>query len=225
MSSAAGMTIGGIASVAVDPGSAPDNRSAIKRIQIDFQTGVGLPVYTHFQGGSYAGFRAKNGSQWNVLKTALDQAGNLWYELEKNEWIKARYTIDLPLAQAQKSKAAPKIAALVELGKKQIGKNYVTGAAGPDGFDSAGLLQFLFDQALDLALPNKLQDQVKMGRAVSLAEKQAGDLLFWGSAAAPYHAAIYLGANQYLEASATDQAVMLKQFSPYIYPTVIKRLV
>ncbi|HCX40633.1 MAG TPA: hydrolase, partial [Lactobacillus acetotolerans] len=40
-----------------------------------------------------------------------------------------------------------------------------------------------------------------------------GDLLFWGSASAPYHVGIYVGNNQYVHAATPSQGVIKRKLS------------
>ena len=120
--------------------------------------------------------------------------------------------------------ASSKAASVVALAKEQVGKPYVWGATGPDKFDCSGLVQYVYQHAAGINLPRTTYDQVKVGQTVPLDKLQAGDLVFWGSETAPYHVAIYIGNNQYVNSATPDQGTILQNMSSYYYPTIAKRV-
>ena len=120
--------------------------------------------------------------------------------------------------------ASSKAASIVALAKEQVGKPYVWAAAGPDKFDCSGLVQYVYQHAAGINLPRTTYDQVKVGQTVPLNQLQAGDLVFWGSETAPYHVAIYIGNNQYVNAATPEQGTILQNVSSYNEPTIAKRI-
>ena len=66
--------------------------------------------------------------------------------------------------------------------------------------------------------------QVTKGKKVSLSHLKKGDLLFWGSASAPYHVGIYVGDGQYVHAATPSQGVRKQAISAYFYPSAAKRV-
>ena len=62
------------------------------------------------------------------------------------------------------------------------------------------------------------------GQPVSASNLQVGDLLFWGSESAPYHVAIYIGNNQYVNAATPEQGTILQTMTSYFAPTIVKRV-
>ncbi len=120
--------------------------------------------------------------------------------------------------------ASSKAAAVVALAKQQVGKPYAWGANGPDSFDCSSLVQYVYQHAAGMELPRTTYDQVKVGQTVPLDKLQAGDLVFWGSETAPYHVAIYIGNNQYVNSATPDQGTILQNMSSYYYPTIAKRV-
>ncbi|RMC40183.1 NlpC/P60 family protein [Lactobacillus sp. ESL0233] len=70
-------------------------KAPIKRVQINYLPGKGVKIWTNYEGGQLITFRAKNNSKWNVAEIAIDHKDRLWYKIGENEWIEARYTIDL----------------------------------------------------------------------------------------------------------------------------------
>ena len=115
--------------------------------------------------------------------------------------------------------------AVVNLAKSQVGKGYVWGGNGPDNFDCSGLVQYVYNQVGGVSLPRVTTDQVKVGVTVPMDQLQPGDLLYWGSADAPYHVGIYVGNNQYVCAATPEQGVVLQTISSYFYPCVAKRVI
>ena len=46
----------------------------------------------------------------------------------------------------------------MSLAKKQLGKKYVYGTAGPDTFDCSGLTTYVYKNALGISLPRSAKD-------------------------------------------------------------------
>ncbi|WP_283111531.1 C40 family peptidase [Lactobacillus gallinarum] len=118
--------------------------------------------------------------------------------------------------------------AVAGLAKKQVGKRYVYGATGPSAFDCSGLAQYVYKKAAKKTLPRTTYGQVTKGKKVSLSHLKKGDLLFWGSASAPYHVGIhvgiYVGNGQYVHAATPSQGVRKQAISAYFYPSAAKRV-
>ena len=98
------------------------------------------------------------------------------------------------------------------------------GGNGGNGFDCSGLITYVYSKAAGVNLGRTTYDQVKQGSTVSMDNLQPGDLLFWGSASAPYHVGIYVGNNQYIHAATPGQGVIKQTLSSYFYPSVAKRV-
>lgn len=290
LGAAAALSVTGVSAITSLKTVRAANFTAIKRVKISYLPGKSLNIWTNYENGKFMGYRAKDGSVWNVAATAVDSKGNLWYKVGTREWIEARYTVDVNEATestktATKKKtsvatlankvkktttnvnkkisaalkdnntnktkeekvkkanqivnetvkkneenknssmqASSKAASIVALAKEQVGKPYVWAAAGPDKFDCSGLVQYVYQHAAGINLPRTTYDQVKVGQTVSLNQLQAGDLVFWGSETAPYHVAIYIGNNQYVNAATPEQGTILQNVSSYNEPTIAKRI-
>ncbi|WP_228977664.1 C40 family peptidase [Streptomyces sp. DH12] len=98
-----------------------------------------------------------------------------------------------PLTAAASSRAA--LAA--RAARSAVGKPYVWGANGPDGFDCSGLTQWSYAQA-GVGLPRTSQAQRGAGRHVPLSEARPGDLVTYRSDAS--HVAMYMGNGQVVHA-------------------------
>lgn len=282
LGAAAALSVTGVSAITSLKTVRAANFTAIKRVKISYLPGKRLNIWTNYENGKFMGYRAKDGSVWNVAETAVDSKGSLWYKVGTREWIEARYTVDVneetpvktgakttkkksavvnlanKVKQATQKKkttkadkvkkanqivnetvkkttankknntssiqASSKAASVVALAKEQVGKPYVWGATGPDRFDCSGLVQYVYQHAAGINLPRTTYDQVKVGQTVPLDELQAGDLVFWGSETAPYHVAIYIGNNQYVNSATPDQGTILQNMSSYYYPTIAKRV-
>lgn len=282
LGAAAALSVTGVSAITSLKTVRAANFTAVKRVKISYLPGKSLNIWTNYKNGKFMGYRAKDGSVWNVAETAVDSKGSLWYKVGTREWIEARYTVDVseeepvktatkttkkksPVANlankvkqaTQKKKttkedkvkkanqivnetvkkttankktntssiqASSKAASVVALAKEQVGKPYVWGATGPDKFDCSGLVQYVYQHAAGINLPRTTYDQVKVGQTVPLDKLQAGDLVFWGSETAPYHVAIYIGNNQYVNSATPDQGTILQNMSSYYYPTIAKRV-
>ena len=290
LGAAAALSVTGVSAITSLKTVRAANFTAIKRVKISYLPGKSLNIWTNYENGKFMGYRAKDGSVWNVAATAVDSKGNLWYKVGTREWIEARYTVDVNEATestktATKKKtsvatlankvkktttnvnkkisaalkdnntnktkeekvkkanqivnetvkkneenknssmqASSKAASIVALAKEQVGKPYVWAAAGPDKFDCSGLVQYVYQHAAGINLPRTTYDQVKVGQTVPLNQLQAGDLVFWGPETAPYHVAIYIGNNQYVNAATPEQGTILQNVSSYNEPTIAKRI-
>ena len=122
------------------------------------------------------------------------------------------------------SKVTKKRNAVVSFAEKQVGKRYVFGATGPFAFDCSGLVQYVYKKAGNKTLPRTTYSQVNAGKRVSLKHLKKGDLLFWGSASAPYHVGIYVGGGEYVHAATPSQGVRKQTLSRYFYPSAAKRV-
>lgn len=319
LGAAAALTVTGVSAITSLKTVRAANFTAIKRVKINYLPGKGLNIWTNYNKGKFMGYRAKDGTIWNVAETAVDKKGNLWYKVGTREWIEARYTVDVGMdtpastnaktkdkvtnvstkkttkkskktskktttkvnnvislgtvtkkstkkstktkskaAKVKKAKqivdaavkktskklttkkvastqASSKAGAIVALAKQQVGKPYAWGANGPDSFDCSSLVQYVFKNAAGMNLPRTTYDQVKVGQTVyqksqangqpvSANNLQVGDLLFWGSESAPYHVAIYIGNNQYVNAATPEQGTILQTMTSYFAPTIVKRV-
>jgi cell wall-associated NlpC family hydrolase len=88
--------------------------------------------------------------------------------------------------------AAPSatVALIIKTALAQIGKPYVFGATGPDGFDCSGLTSFAF-AAAGIGIPHTSKGQSEMGTSVSRADLRPGDLVFFYSPVS--HVGLYIG--------------------------------
>lgn len=124
------------------------------------------------------------------------------------------------LAQATKQQQTEQVtqidtrSAVIAAAKTHLGKPYVYGAAGPDAFDCSGLVQVAFASA-GHSLGRTTVDQELTGSTISVAEAQAGDLVFWGSHGESYHVGISTGDGSYIHAPVPGDVVQLATVTSY----------
>jgi cell wall-associated NlpC family hydrolase len=108
-------------------------------------------------------------------------------------------------ARAQRSEAL--LQALLSLGV-----DYQRGGNTPaTGFDCSGLVAHVYNAAWGIRLPHSTSAQSKAGVPVSLAELQAGDLLFYDTLKRPYsHVGIYLGEGKFVHAPRAGAQVRIE---------------
>jgi cell wall-associated NlpC family hydrolase len=99
--------------------------------------------------------------------------------------------------------------AAVDTALAQVGDPYVWGAGGPNAFDCSGLTQYAYSAA-GVSLPHSSSSQSRMGAAVSTADLQPGDLLFYYSPTS--HVAMYIGNGQMVHASTSGKPVQVVSF-------------
>ncbi len=81
--------------------------------------------------------------------------------------------------------------------RREMGKPYVYGAAGPDTFDCSGLTMYVYGKA-GISLPHYTGSQWNAGRHVSRDQLQPGDLVFFYSDL--HHVGLYIGGGQMIDA-------------------------
>lgn len=119
-------------------------------------------------------------------------------------------------AQTVDSQSSAKAAQVVTIAKSLVGKDYKYGATGPGSFGSAGLATYIFKQ-VGINVDDTIAELYKAGEKVAKADRQAGDLLFFSSSGsgAPNFMGIYIGNDQYIYSSQSEDAVVLKKVSDY----------
>ncbi|SEO18060.1 C40 family peptidase [Actinacidiphila rubida] len=106
--------------------------------------------------------------------------------------------------------ASGRAAAAIQFALSQRGKPYVSGGTGPSSYDCSGLTQAAY-RAAGVSIGRTTWDQVKDGVAVSQADLQPGDLVFFYSGIS--HVGIYLGNGQIVHAPHTGATVEIAPMS------------
>ncbi|WP_442970907.1 NlpC/P60 family protein [Rhodococcus sp. Leaf278] len=105
-------------------------------------------------------------------------------------------------------------ASALQAGLTQIGKPYVWGATGPDGFDCSGLVMWAYKQ-VGKTVPRTSQAQAEGGTPVDQKDLQPGDVvLFYPDAS---HVGIYAGGGNVLHASTYGVPVKVQSMASFPY--------
>ncbi len=97
--------------------------------------------------------------------------------------------------------------AVVELAKKYLGKPYVYGAAGPNGFDCSGFVYFIYKQ-MGVTLNRVAADQMTNGKWVPKNALQPGDIVgFQNRSGYINHVGIYVGNGMMIHSPQTGDVV------------------
>jgi cell wall-associated NlpC family hydrolase len=96
------------------------------------------------------------------------------------------------------------VATAIRTALAQVGKPYVFGAAGPNGFDCSGLTMFAY-AAAGISLPHSSSSQSRLGIAVSRSDLQPGDLVYFYSPVS--HVGLYIGNGMMVHARTYGQPV------------------
>lgn len=97
---------------------------------------------------------------------------------------------------------------------EQVGKPYIWGGTGPNGYDCSGLTQAAWAQA-GVSLPRVSQDQFYAGQRVSWDNLQAGDLLFFYDSSAPTHVGMATGDGRMVHASTSSKPIGVVDLTSY----------
>jgi cell wall-associated NlpC family hydrolase len=102
----------------------------------------------------------------------------------------------------------PAAGGAVEEARRQIGKPYKWGAAGPDSFDCSGLTSWAWRVGGGKSLPHSSRAQYSATSRISRNDIAPGDLLFYGSSVGSiHHVGIYSGGGYMVDAPETGRNV------------------
>ena len=108
-----------------------------------------------------------------------------------------------------------KAATAVAFAKRQLGKPYRFGAAGPSSYDCSGLMLAAW-HAAGVNLPRTSQQQYAHGHRVAKSQLRAGDLVFFYSQS-PSHVGLYVGNGMVIHAPRPGRSVeyIKMSYMPY----------
>lgn len=136
------------------------------------------------------------GKLYDGAKITVTGSTNGWYELSyngKNAWVSSQYVL---------TGNSARIHTVVDTAKSMLGVKYVFDGATPSGgFDCSGLSLYSYAQ-VGITLPHSAAAQATMGTAVSRANLQPGDLIFFDTDGngTVTHNGIYIGGGNFIQA-------------------------
>ena len=102
---------------------------------------------------------------------------------------------------------------IVALAYSLVGSPYVSGGAGPGGFDCSGFVQYVYAQN-GIHVSRSSYTQAYDGYAVPYSEAQPGDILSWGTSMGNItHSALYVGNGMMIHATNPRQGVLLSNIA------------
>lgn len=110
---------------------------------------------------------------------------------------------------------------LVQYAKQFIGNPYVWGGTSlTNGADCSGFTMSIYKK-YGISLPHHSGSQAQLGKKVSLAEAQPGDLVFYSKNGSINHVAIYIGGGQVVHASNEKTGIRISSVN-YRTPAAIR---
>jgi cell wall-associated NlpC family hydrolase len=120
--------------------------------------------------------------------------------------------LNSPGAPARPATAAAVIASV----RQFLGVRYLWAGTAAFGFDCSGLMYNVF-KVHGVLLPRDAQDQATVGRAVTRAGLQPGDLIFLASGGIVHHVALYIGSGMLLDSPDIGKPVQVVAMSAQPY--------
>lgn len=167
----------------------------------------------------------------------LEQEGG-WYRIRSGAlmgYVFAEYVLPEEEAQAEPVPAAaedgqapalpPEAEAQAEPSKGEqvaayaetlLGKPYVYGGSGPNGFDCSGFVYYVYGH-FGVTLNRGASGQMSNGKAVEREELRPGDLVFFQDGTvttAASHVGIYVGEDRFIHASTNSNCVQYNSMEP-----------
>jgi cell wall-associated NlpC family hydrolase len=164
---------------------------------------------------------ARYRAQAAQVKRKLEQAEELLTKLEKKdrERLLKLQAMDEAERQAYSREQARlantvsgRAGVALRYAVKQIGDNYVWGAAGPIRWDCSGLTMRAYEQA-GVRLPHSSRAQFGYGRSIARNNLLPGDLVFFGTPIS--HVGIYVGKGKMVHAPRPGARVNIVEFGNY----------
>lgn len=113
-------------------------------------------------------------------------------------------------AQPVQTAASGSAASVVSFALAQVGRPYVWGATGPNGFDCSGLIVASY-RHIGITLPHFTGDLLRRGTAVSRGNLRPGDLVFLSSS----HVGLAIGGDKVVVAPQPGERVKVQSIYAY----------
>lgn len=154
-----------------------------------------------------------NGTVVEVLDTVGGLGG--WYQIEGG-YVSTDY---VTLVDASVVSGSAKGAAIAAYAKQFLGCAYVYGGSSPSGFDCSGFVSYVCKQN-GFSVNRTASAQMSNGTAVTKAQLQPGDLVFFNSGNSSKlatHVGIYLGNGQFIHSSTPSTGVIISDINSSYY--------
>jgi cell wall-associated NlpC family hydrolase len=138
-------------------------------------------------------------ARYREAKAALDRLS----EPEQKTLNTSDTTLDMDVDATGRAKAA------IDFATAQLGKPYVYGGVGPDGYDCSGLVMKSFEAA-GVSLPRVVGPQYQASKPVPIGQVQPGDIVFFPDMS---HDGIYIGDGKVIHAPRPGKSVEITTLS------------
>ena len=122
---------------------------------------------------------------------------------------------------ANSSSTSASTSKIVSFAKKLLGKPYVWGAQGPNGFDCSGFTYYVYKNTAGITLPRTSSAQSRYGTRVSKSNLKPGDLVFFDTVGSNNgdvtHVGMYIGNNQIIHASSSQKKIVINNLNTSYY--------
>ena len=165
--------------------------------------------------------QARLAAQTALANSKLKDVQKLLSKLKKADRIRLAKLTEQANAKDQKSSLAfakgvggisGRAGTAIRFALKQIGDQYVFGAAGMIYWDCSGLTMRAY-QAAGVSLPHSAAAQANYGKRIPLNQLRPGDIVFFGSPIS--HNGIYLGGGKMVDAPHTGARVRVESFGAW----------
>lgn len=100
----------------------------------------------------------------------------------------------------------------------KLGKPYVWGATGPNGYDCSGLTYSIYKKELGKNIPRTSKAQSKCGQPIAKQNLQKGDLIFFNTTGKGVsHVGIYIDNNTFIHAASGSRRVKTNKLNERYY--------
>lgn len=171
---------------------------------------------------------AEKGESYDVV----GKSGDSWVKVAAGEmegYLKVQSNVMISKAEEAAAVADAFVEEQTNISKRQqlvnyalqfIGGKYKFGGNDPHtGVDCSGFTKYVMQNGAGVSLSRSSTAQSKQGTAISAAEMQPGDLLFYGSGSSINHVAMYIGDGKVVHASTEKTGI---KTSPWNYRTPVK---
>jgi cell wall-associated NlpC family hydrolase len=152
--------------------------------------------------GGYAQTRYRRRARWVSVAYLASTSGG------------TTASVMTPVAAPSKGKAA------LAFARRQLGKPYRFGAAGPSSYDCSGLMLAAW-RSVGVMVPRTSQQQYRQGRKIAKAQLRAGDLVFFYSQF-PSHVGMYVGNGTIIHAPRPGRSVEYSKMSYMPYAGAVR---
>lgn len=168
--------------------------------------------------------KLSNGSKVTVISSS-----NGWSKVKyknltgyvSSSYLSSKKTSSTSSATTSNSSQSTSSSKVISYAKKFLGKPYLWGAQGPNGFDCSGFTYYVYKNSAGKTLPRTSSAQSKYGTYVSKSNLKPGDLLFFDTVGANNgvvtHCGIYIGNNQFIHAASGQGKVVINNLNSSYY--------